>query len=195
MKTKAEAAEFLGISVRTLERYTRSKRIPATFDQGKRHARLLYAEADLEALRTELAAEKAVRFPEARSVTAMQRIGFRLEPVDLKRLTQLAAREHVSPGEYGRHLVISALHDTSATELKGALSDIQLRLRELQEDLESKDRELRGARTALAEATRAMDQLRADLPAVLQMLLVQLTDAEPAQIKAWIREGLSSSKR
>lgn len=66
MKTKVEAAEFLGISVRTLLRYTAAGRIAAKQRRGSRGAETVYADEDLERFKTEL---EGVTYPVRAVVT------------------------------------------------------------------------------------------------------------------------------
>ncbi len=190
MKTKAEAAEYLGISVRTLERYTRAQRIPAQYEKGKRHARVVYREEDLEALKADLAAERSLRQPDVRTPNAMRRIGFRLEPVDLKRLEELARREDVSPGDYARHLVITALHDTRDTQLAATVTTIERRLGELRQDFRQQTEAAGNATAGLAQATGATERLQKDLRQITYLLLCQMTEEEPEQVAAWLDEVL-----
>ena len=56
-KSKAEAAAYLGITERTLERYTKKGKLPAKYIRGKTKATPVYEEADLEKLKMELAGE------------------------------------------------------------------------------------------------------------------------------------------
>ena len=53
---KSEAAEYLGISARSLERYTAQKKLSPALKKGKTRPVLYYDESDLERLKTELQA-------------------------------------------------------------------------------------------------------------------------------------------
>ena len=57
MLTKQEAAEFLGVTVRTLERYTQEGKIGGRYEKGKTRSVLVYDEAELQAFKTELEAK------------------------------------------------------------------------------------------------------------------------------------------
>lgn len=194
MKTKAEAAKYLGISVRTLERYTTAQRIPSQLQKGKRRSIRVYREEDLKSLKAELAAERRGRQPEVRSPDAMRRIGFRLEPVDHERLEELARRARVSPGDYARHLVITALHDTQGTELAAAVTGIERHLADLRKDLQGKRDEARAATAGLSQATKAIDQLQDSLRQTLILLVYQLTEQERSAVEAWVNEGMGRKK-
>ena len=54
MLTKQEAAEFLGVTVRTLERYTQEGKIGGRYEKGKTRSVLVYDESELHAFKTEL---------------------------------------------------------------------------------------------------------------------------------------------
>ena len=54
MLTKQEAAEFLGVTVRTLERYTHEGKIGGRYEKGKTRSVLVYDEEELQAFKTEL---------------------------------------------------------------------------------------------------------------------------------------------
>ena len=58
---KQEAAEFLGVGVRSLERYTKANRVAARYEKGKTGNVLLYDRADLERFKAEL--ESATHLP------------------------------------------------------------------------------------------------------------------------------------
>lgn len=51
MLTKQQAAEFLGVTVRTLERYTKEGKIGGRYEKGKTRSVLVYDESELEAFK------------------------------------------------------------------------------------------------------------------------------------------------
>ena len=54
MLTKQQAAEFLGVNVRTLERYTQEGKIGGRYEKGKTRSVLVYDEEELQAFKAEL---------------------------------------------------------------------------------------------------------------------------------------------
>lgn len=59
MLTKKEAADFLGVSERAIERYTKAGRLTPTYQQNKSGGTLaLFAERDLDRLKEEMSAPK-----------------------------------------------------------------------------------------------------------------------------------------
>lgn len=51
MLTKQQAAEFLGVNVRTLERYTQEGKIGGRYEKGKTRSVLIYDEEELQAFK------------------------------------------------------------------------------------------------------------------------------------------------
>ena len=54
MLNKQQAAEFLGVTVRTLERYTQEGKIGGRYEKGKTRSVLVYDEEELRAFKTDL---------------------------------------------------------------------------------------------------------------------------------------------
>ena len=54
MLAKQEAADFLGVTVRTLERYTKEGKIGGRYEKGKTRSVLVYDEAELQTFKTDL---------------------------------------------------------------------------------------------------------------------------------------------
>ena len=54
MLTKQQAADFLGVTVRTLERYTQEGKIGGRYEKGKTRSVLVYDESELRAFKAEL---------------------------------------------------------------------------------------------------------------------------------------------
>jgi hypothetical protein len=51
MLNKQQAAEFLGVNVRTLERYTQSGKIGSSYEKGKTRSVVVYDEEELRAFK------------------------------------------------------------------------------------------------------------------------------------------------
>src|SRR5881396_3563092 len=56
-KSKSEAAAYLGVTERTLERYTKQGKLPAKYIRGKTKTTPVYEEADLDKLKMEFSGE------------------------------------------------------------------------------------------------------------------------------------------
>lgn len=89
-------------------------------------------------------------------------VTFRLGGALLERLEQLAAEQGVSRGDLARRFVMATMQDED-------------RLRVLQE--------VEGVRQELA-------RLRADVAASLEMILLNVGDASPDEVRAWISSNL-----
>ncbi len=68
--TKAEAAEYLGCSVRQLERYTSENRIGVRYEKGRTRPTPVYNEGELEAFKTSL--ERVVFRPAIQRMETLQ---------------------------------------------------------------------------------------------------------------------------
>ena len=162
MLSRAEAARYLGTSVRTLDRYAESKRLPCHYEEGKTRPRKVFDESDLNAFKAERAAERARLLPDRRTPEAMGRVGFRLDPDDLRLLEQQATLRGESPGSYARHLVIVGLHEQSPLlETNAAIADLSQTLALMQDDLRRSRQRAAGA-SALTDLQRGVEGLRAD---------------------------------
>jgi excisionase family DNA binding protein len=77
---KIEAAEFLGISPRSLERYTASGRIAAAYVKGRTRPTLEYSREDLDAFKAELEAPVEKPIVPNPDTKALARIGGNASP-------------------------------------------------------------------------------------------------------------------
>jgi hypothetical protein len=127
--TKREAAEYLGVSIRSLERYTKSGQLTCRYVPGKIGPRPVYDEPDLAAYKIRLDARKKRESVRVDSPDAMRTIGFRLDPEYIERLTNEAARHSMSPRAYARQLLVGALEDFRYSELLAELEALRGDLR------------------------------------------------------------------
>lgn len=127
--TKREAAEYLGVSIRSLERYTKSGQLACRYVPGKIGPRPVYDEPDLAAFKTRLDARKKRESVRVESSDAMRTIGFRLDPEYIDRLTDQAAKHSMSPRAYARQLLVGALEDFRHNEILAELETLREDLR------------------------------------------------------------------
>ncbi len=104
---RREAADYLGVSVRTLERLASDGRIEKGRAVRKTRPAVDFSEDDLKRLKAELA-ERQPRLNAAEYKQA-DTVAFRLDPLYVRRLTKLADEQDMSLGEYARHLVIQSI--------------------------------------------------------------------------------------
>ncbi len=126
---KEQAAEYLGVSVRTLERLTASGKLKKGQAKGKTRPVVVYEKSELERVRKELEKSRPVEvFGRPNTPKPADAIGFRLDPFYVKKLEEAGAIHGMSAGEYARRLVIRGLEGQSAEAdvklLKKSLSDM-----------------------------------------------------------------------
>jgi len=107
---KQEAAEYLGVSVRTLERLAASGRLTKGRAKGKTSPLVVFDKSELEKLKKELEeARPSEVFGRPNTPKPTDAIGFRLDPYYVKQLEEAGQKHGLSPGEYARRLVIRGL--------------------------------------------------------------------------------------
>ena len=126
LMTKKEAAAFVGVGIRALERYAKAGRLSVHQRKGKTRPIVLYDEAELLPLKDEASARlrprAAVLSPVGESTDT---VGFRLDSYYRKRLLQAAEHHGMSPGEYARRLVILALEERQGEETLREISELR----------------------------------------------------------------------
>jgi len=165
---KREAAEYLGVSIRSLERYTEKKLLPCHYEEGRIDKRPVYDTPDLETFKQGRDARKKRQAVEAVSPDALKRIGFRLDSHYIERLTDEGAKHNMSAGEYARRLLIGAMEDFRHQEV---LAHIEL----LRQDL---------------------DSLRGDIAQTIEAFLLHVVDqADREEAVKWVRTTLSDGRK
>lgn len=124
---RKEAAEFLGVSLSTLDRFASQGRLTRGRGKGKTKPVTVFAQEDLERLKKELETQQLGRtFLSPETTRPTDSVGFRLDPYYVGRLQSEGAALGLSAGEYARKLVVQSLEDDRqgdfAKELK-ALRD------------------------------------------------------------------------
>jgi hypothetical protein len=133
MFSKREAAEFLSISPRSLERYTRQGRIRAHYQKGRGHPVPIYEEGDLEALKADLGPTLAP--PSGKATATSETVSFRLDKHYRARLIDEGEKRGISAGAYARLLVIDTLEDGEHERLRTDLGELRRLVALLSEDL------------------------------------------------------------
>ena len=112
---RAQAAEYLGVSVSTLDRFASQGRLTRGRARRKTRPVTTFDEAELKRLKSEL--EQAGRTPRATDpapIKPSDAIGFRLDPAYVARLKREGEKRGLSAGEYARTLVVKGLEDSDA---------------------------------------------------------------------------------
>lgn len=116
---KSEAAEFLGVSVRTLERIAKSGRLSQGRAKRKTRPIVVFDKKELEKLKVELSKSKSPEvFRRLNTPKPKDVIGFRLDPFYVDVLAKRGKEVGLSPSEFARKLVVQALEDTRADMFK-----------------------------------------------------------------------------
>lgn len=123
---KNEAAEFLGVSIRTLERYAAQGVLKQGRERAKTRPRTTYAKEELEALKKTISRPKKTTVGE--TATLSDTVAFRLDPLYVRRLTSEAEERGWSAGEYARHLVIKSLETSQDKAIEACFRQLKKQL-------------------------------------------------------------------
>jgi hypothetical protein len=167
-----EAATYLGISVRSLQRYVQAERLRVRYESGKTRPVPIYDDQAIEALKAKLAYRPV--FPQSQGKSVSERkqpFGFRLAPQEREDLVRNAQQYGMKPSEYARLLVQSGLEDG------------------LQNQISTLQKEIMLLREQVATLENALRQLQADFPATVEVLL-EFGGMEPKAAKHWIATNL-----
>ena len=126
---RAEAAEFLGVSVSTLDRFASQERLTRGRAKRKTKPITVFDRAELERLKSELEADRPTAvLPRQSAPKVLPAVGFRLDPYYVQRLKAEGEKQGMSPGEYARRLVIRSLEETPADRFAEQLKALQTSL-------------------------------------------------------------------
>lgn len=129
---RVEAAEFLGVSVSTLDRFASQGRLTRGRARRKTRPVTTFDEGELSRLKAELAESgRAIRQAAPEPVKAQDAVGFRLDPSYVERLKCEGAKRGMSAGEYARRLVVRSLEDDGEERLQGELRALRENLAEM----------------------------------------------------------------
>jgi hypothetical protein len=129
---KQEAATFLGVSVRTLERLSATGKLTKGRALKKTRPVVVYDQKELERLKKELESARPVEvFGRPNTPKPTDAIGFRLDPFYIKRLIEEGEKHGFSAAEYARRLVIRGIEmpvkegaSADVAALRQALTDM-----------------------------------------------------------------------
>ena len=129
---KKEAAEYLGVSTRTLERLATAGKLTKGRARKKTRPVVVYDKKELAALKKVLESSRPSEvFGRPNTLKPLDAIGFRLDPFYVKKLTEIGKQSGMSPSEYARRLVIRSLEGQTQsgtadelTALRKSLADM-----------------------------------------------------------------------
>lgn len=121
---RKEAARFLGVSLRTLDRIAATGRLTKGRALRKFKQIVVYRREELENLKAELQNHSHVNTAVlAFKPLPKDTVAFRIDPYYLQVLADRAGRAGRSPGEHARHLVIQSLERENSAEI---LEEVQM---------------------------------------------------------------------
>ena len=136
MLNKEEAAHRLGLSTRSLERYTRQGKIAAHYQKGRTKPVPFYEEADLEALRAEMDLLPQAPCPaRAEAAIPAETISFRLSPEHMKMLETAASKRGMGRNAYARALAVDGLESGEGLRLHEDIAQVRRLLLLIGEDM------------------------------------------------------------
>lgn len=164
--TKRQARDYLGVSLRTVERYLSTGRLPSTLVTVEgRKPRVAIADEEVVALKAAMDAVRAERAERTIAPNVMQHLSFRLEPNFLRQLEEEAARRRLKPTELARKLVTDGL---SRQDLVTARFD-----------------ELRDS---MADLREEVGQLRGHFAELLYQIMVIVAKVDEDEARQWAEE-------
>lgn len=107
---KEQAADYLGVSVRTLERFAAAGKLTKGRAKGKTRPVVIFDKKEVERLKKELQSARPVEvFGRPNTPRPKDAIGFRLDPFYIKKLEEEGAKRDLGAAEYARRLVVRGL--------------------------------------------------------------------------------------
>ena len=163
--SEAEAALYLNLNARTLQRYRKKGTLAYREVTGKTRSTIVYDKADLDRLKADLEARRAAsRKPQPTSKITLPRVAFGLPQSNYEELSKEAQRFGMSVGEYSRRLVREGLESRFQSEA----AELRNRIKQLE-----------------AELSRTRKDFSAAFEAVLEY-----TGLDPDEAKKWVTENL-----
>lgn len=129
---KKEAAEFLGVSVRTIERLAADGKLTKGRARKKTRPVVVFDKQELERLKAHIhTARPEEVFRRLNTPKPQDAIGFRLDPSYVKRLAAEGEKLGMSPSEYARKLVVRGLEDDGADRVSRELRGLRQNLTDM----------------------------------------------------------------
>lgn len=167
--TKRQAAQILGVQIRTIERYLSAGKLPYTQTEVDGKVVDDLAEEDVLALRAARDAAAAAREQRVIPPTVMQHVSFRVEPEYLQVLEIEAARRKLKRTEFARQLFCTALTEGQTREAQ---------IEEIRGDLQRLGQEV--------------GKLRRNMGELLYQVLVMGVKASEDEAREWVGELFGS---
>lgn len=186
---RREAADFLGVSLSTLDRLAAQGRLTKGRARRKTRPVTVYDEGELQRLKSELEQQGSRTTTACPPATKPQdAVGFRLDPYYVAQLKAKGAPLGMSAGEYARKLVIQALEQEGMELIREELSALRRSLAETKPQVVQVPaaERLEPLRQELAELRQTLTQRQPVVPASEAARLEQL-----GRELSTLREGLA----
>ena len=129
---KKEAAEYLGVSTRTLERLATAGKLTKGRARKKTRPIVVYDKTELAALKKELESSRPSEvFGRPNTPKPQDAIGFRLDPFYVQALSDLGKAGGMSASEYARVLVIRGIEEDPSERFTKEIRAIRENLSEM----------------------------------------------------------------
>ena len=136
--SELEAAAYLNLNVRTLQRYRKKGSLAYREAPGKTRSTIEYDRADLDRLKTDLEAKRVrSQKPRASQQPTTPRVAFGFALEEYAELEREARRFEMSVGEYARRLVREGLESrfqSEAAELRTRIKQLEMELARTRRD-------------------------------------------------------------
>ena len=133
-----EAAQYLGLTMRTLRNYRRKGTLAYREATGKTRPTIEYDQSELDRLKAELDRRReSSAKPKPAGKPVLQRVTFGLPPEGYAELAEEAQRYGMSVGEYARRLVREGLESrfqSEAAELRSEVNQVKAELERTRKD-------------------------------------------------------------
>jgi len=127
-----QAAEYLGVSVSTVDRLAAQGRLTKGRARRKTRPVTVFDESQVAELKKEIEASRQVKTtPSLKPPRKGDAIGFRLDPFYIERLMEAGKEAGQSPGEYARSLVIEALENDREERFRTEIKRLRENLAEV----------------------------------------------------------------
>lgn len=129
---RKEAAEYLGISMRTLDRVVSKGRLTKGRALKKTRPVVVFEESEVRELKAELDARQGQRTGTGSTIAEpADTVAFRLDPAYFSRLETEGSNHGLSSGQYARRLVIQSLEDTRLEQIRTEIKELREGLTEM----------------------------------------------------------------
>jgi hypothetical protein len=193
-----QAAEFLGVSVSTIDRQASQGKLKRGRARGKTKPVTVFDRAELERLKVELQDSRSGTLKRHNPAAPPQdAVGFRLDPYYVTRLKEEGQKHGMSAGEFARHLVIQGIeggrlrNDPSPDVQRIVATELAAFRKQLAADLGSfESRKPQGFTDNRKEVAQEVASVREALARAFFALLVMKFDTPEDEARRFVNETI-----